>query len=79
VHGQGKANVSHISERPSSATKPTALGCDATGAIIRLCVRRVPRAKSLRRALGLSQGEFVTRYHIPVGTLHHIPVGTLRD
>jgi putative transcriptional regulator len=32
-------------------------------------MRRVPRAKSLRRALGLSPEEFATRYHIPVSTL----------
>jgi putative transcriptional regulator len=32
-------------------------------------MRRVPRTKSLRRALGLSQEEFATRYHIPVSTL----------
>jgi len=32
-------------------------------------MRRVPRAKSLRRALGLTQEEFATRYHIPLGTL----------
>jgi putative transcriptional regulator len=32
-------------------------------------MRRVPRTKSLRRALGLSQQEFATRYHIPVSTL----------
>jgi putative transcriptional regulator len=32
-------------------------------------LRRVPRAKSIRRALGLSQDEFAARYHIPVGTL----------
>jgi putative transcriptional regulator len=32
-------------------------------------MKRVPRAKTLRRALGLSQEEFATRYHIPVGTL----------
>jgi putative transcriptional regulator len=31
--------------------------------------RRVPRAKTLRRALALTQDEFATRYHIPVGTL----------
>ncbi len=31
--------------------------------------RRVPRAKSLRRALGLTQEEFAARYHIPLGTL----------
>jgi putative transcriptional regulator len=30
---------------------------------------RVPRVKTLRRALGLTQAEFGTRYHIPVGTL----------
>src|SRR5258708_28430018 len=32
-------------------------------------MRRVPRTKSLRRALGLSHQEFATRYHIPVSTL----------
>jgi len=30
---------------------------------------RVPRAKTLRRALALTQEEFATRYHIPIGTL----------
>lgn len=32
-------------------------------------MRRVPRARSLRRALMLTQEEFSARYHIPVGTL----------
>jgi putative transcriptional regulator len=31
--------------------------------------KRIPRIKTLRRALGLTQEEFATRYHIPVGTL----------
>jgi len=31
--------------------------------------RRVPRVKTLRRALGLTQEEFAARYHIPLGTL----------
>jgi putative transcriptional regulator len=31
--------------------------------------RRVPRAKTLRRALGLTQEEFSQRYQIPIGTL----------
>jgi putative transcriptional regulator len=31
--------------------------------------RRVPRAKTLRRALGLTQEEFSARYQIPIGTL----------
>lgn len=31
--------------------------------------RRVPRIKGLRRALALTQEEFATRYHIPLGTL----------
>ena len=31
--------------------------------------RRVPRSKTLRRALGLSQEEFAGRFHIPLGTL----------
>ncbi len=32
-------------------------------------MKRVPRTKTLRRALALTQEEFATRYHIPVGTL----------
>ena len=32
-------------------------------------MRRVPRVKTLRRALGLTQEEFAARYHIPIGTL----------
>jgi putative transcriptional regulator len=32
-------------------------------------MRPVPRAKTLRRTLGLTQEEFATRYQIPIGTL----------
>ena len=32
-------------------------------------MRPVPRAKTLRRALGLTQEEFATRFQIPIGTL----------
>jgi putative transcriptional regulator len=32
-------------------------------------MRRIPRAKIIRRALGLSQEEFAARFHIPIGTL----------
>jgi len=32
-------------------------------------MKKVPRAKIIRRALGLSQEEFAARYHIPLGTL----------
>lgn len=32
-------------------------------------VRRVPRVKTMRRALGITQEEFATRYHVPLGTL----------
>ncbi len=31
--------------------------------------RRIPRVRTLRRALGLTQDEFSLRYHIPLGTL----------
>ena len=31
--------------------------------------RRVPRVKTMRRALGITQEEFATRYHVPLGTL----------
>jgi putative transcriptional regulator len=32
-------------------------------------LKTVPRAKTLRRRLGLSQEEFAATYHVPVGTL----------
>jgi putative transcriptional regulator len=32
-------------------------------------MRRTPQAKIIRRALGMTQQEFATRYHIPLGTL----------
>jgi putative transcriptional regulator len=32
-------------------------------------MRPVPRSKTLRRALGLTQEEFAARFHIPLGTL----------
>lgn len=32
-------------------------------------LRRVPRTITLRRALALTQEEFATRFHIPLGTL----------
>ena len=32
-------------------------------------MKRVPRTRTLRRALGLTQEEFAARYHIPLGTL----------
>lgn len=32
-------------------------------------MKRAPRAKTLRRALGLSHDEFAARFHIPIGTL----------
>ena len=30
-------------------------------------MKRTPRAKIIRRALGLSQEDFAARYHIPIG------------
>ena len=35
----------------------------------RRTARRVSRAKTLRRALGLTQEEFAARFQIPLGTL----------
>ena len=32
-------------------------------------MKRTPQARVIRRALGLSQEEFATRFHIPLGTL----------
>jgi len=34
-----------------------------------LKMKRTPQAKIIRRALELTQEEFATRYHIPIGTL----------
>jgi len=31
--------------------------------------KRIPRVKTLRRALGFTQEEFAARYQIPIGTL----------
>jgi putative transcriptional regulator len=32
-------------------------------------MKKTPRAKIIRRALGLSQEEFAARFHVPIGTL----------
>ena len=32
-------------------------------------MKRTPQAKTIRRALELTQEEFAARYHIPLGTL----------
>ncbi len=32
-------------------------------------MKRTPQVKIIRRALGMSQEEFATRFHIPIGTL----------
>jgi putative transcriptional regulator len=32
-------------------------------------LKRIPRVRTLRRALGLTQEAFAARFHIPVGTL----------
>jgi putative transcriptional regulator len=32
-------------------------------------MKKTPRVKIIRRALGLSQEEFAARFHIPIGTL----------
>ncbi|MBF0438877.1 MAG: helix-turn-helix domain-containing protein [Magnetococcales bacterium] len=37
--------------------------------------KRIPRVKTLRRALGLTQEEFSRHYHIPVGTLKDWELG----
>ncbi|HZU88240.1 MAG TPA: helix-turn-helix domain-containing protein [Stellaceae bacterium] len=40
-------------------------------------MKQVPRVKTLRRALGLTQEEFAARYHISVGTLRDWEQGRL--
>lgn len=48
--------------------QPPSLGTYRSAPIARLSAR-VPRTKTLRRALSLTQEEFAARYHIPLGTL----------
>ncbi len=38
-------------------------------------MKRMPRVKIMRRALGLSQEEFSARFHIPLGTLRDCEQG----
>lgn len=40
--------------------------------------RRIPRVRTLRRALGPTQEESATRYHIPLGTLRDWEQGRAR-
>jgi putative transcriptional regulator len=42
-------------------------------------MKRTPQVKIIRRALGLSQEEFATRYHIPVGTVRDWEQGRAAD
>lgn len=41
-------------------------------------MRLVPRTKTMRRALGLTQEAFAMRYHMPLGTLRDWEQGSLR-
>lgn len=41
-------------------------------------MKRTPQVKVIRRALGLSQEEFATRYRIPVGTVRDWEQGRVR-
>ena len=41
-------------------------------------MKRVPRVKTLRGALGLTQEEFAQRYHIPLGDIARLGAGALR-
>ena len=38
-------------------------------------MKKTPRAKIIRRALGLSQEEFATKFYIPIGTLRDWELG----
>src|ERR1700694_4915242 len=40
-------------------------------------MKRTPRAKIIRRALGLSQEVFAARYHIPIDTLRDWELGRI--
>ena len=52
--------------RAAAAADPDALPMTAEELRV---ARRVPRVKTLRRALGFTQEEFAARYQIPLGTL----------
>ena len=41
-------------------------------------MERVPRARTLRRALGLTQEEFAARFHLPLGTVRDWEQGAHR-
>ena len=51
-------------ERPFPPTPPRPMTEDELRK-----ARRVPRVKTMRRALGITQEEFAARYHVPLGTL----------
>jgi putative transcriptional regulator len=51
------------------AIERAALDAQPLGAAELKRMKRTPQAKIIRRALGLTQEEFATQYHIPLGTL----------
>ena len=73
TYRRGKRGESPVIEPRSSAQIEAAAKRDKDNLPLtkssRARLRRVPRVKTLRRALGLTQREFAARYHIPVGTL----------
>lgn len=56
------------SPRPMAAAKADPDARPMTEEELRTA-RRIPRVKTMRRALGITQEEFAARYHVPLGTL----------
>jgi putative transcriptional regulator len=58
-----------MSEEEVQAAALADLDAQPVTAVYRARMKRVPRIKTLRRALRLTQEDFAARYHIPLGTL----------
>jgi len=70
VHADGREEL--LSKRPIRAMKDAEIEAAATSdpdARPLTKTRPMPRIRTLRRALGLTQEEFSTLYRIPLGTL----------
>src|SRR5712691_10586439 len=59
----------HAAAMADPDARPMTLEEMATARRVPRVKRRVPRVKTLRRALGLTREESAARYHIPLGTL----------
>jgi putative transcriptional regulator len=66
-HDWSRFDAMSEAERHAAALRDPDAQPVSPGRIARM--RRTPQVRIIRRALGLSQEEFATRFHIPLGTL----------